>query len=369
MSQLNRENGTPINLQNPLPVNDVSCAMDKESITGETVTFKTGAAGFTGTVSLDKKPIANLDGDKVGSFWRSEWNKVLSTNDPGITITSLTETATAAAVVLESGSIDLEEVLETNAGTLEYIIEVIDEAGGSLYAYVGGIAESGTSSTFTVYNSAAGSTQSWVGTLTDFDATDAKIRCNIYRNQTSISWTTGTVLTQEVALPDDIRKLSAFLDSLSNGQYAVNYETATLYYKKATTGTSDTIAYTVLTGRTAVVSGGGSTSATKTDDAAFTVATDQVTPIAAMADEASTDSVNEGDAGELRMTLDRILLATNSAQLGNGLTPFIVYRENILPIPPPAIAPPASKGILNGAKGVAANPKAASVPIPIPNPL
>jgi hypothetical protein len=59
MSQLNREYGTPVNLQNPLPVNDVSSAMDKESITGETVTFKTGAAGFTGTVSCGKTTLVH----------------------------------------------------------------------------------------------------------------------------------------------------------------------------------------------------------------------------------------------------------------------------------------------------------------------
>jgi hypothetical protein len=43
------------------------------------------------------------------------------------------------------------------------------------------------------------------------------------------------------------------------------------------------------------------------DDAAFGVATDSVFPMGAMADEVSPDSVNEGDIGVLRMTLDRLL--------------------------------------------------------------
>lgn len=44
------------------------------------------------------------------------------------------------------------------------------------------------------------------------------------------------------------------------------------------------------------------------DDAAFTPGTSRVVPIGAFADETSPDSVNEGDIGAIRMTLDRILL-------------------------------------------------------------
>jgi hypothetical protein len=42
-----------------------------------------------------------------------------------------------------------------------------------------------------------------------------------------------------------------------------------------------------------------------TDDAAFTVATSKVVPMGALADETATDSVDEGDIGAPRMTLDR----------------------------------------------------------------
>lgn len=41
------------------------------------------------------------------------------------------------------------------------------------------------------------------------------------------------------------------------------------------------------------------------DDAAFVVATTKVTPVGYLADQVSTDSVNEGDIGAARMTLDR----------------------------------------------------------------
>ena len=43
------------------------------------------------------------------------------------------------------------------------------------------------------------------------------------------------------------------------------------------------------------------------DDSAFTPGTTNVTPFGALADETSPDSVDEGDAGALRMTLDRKL--------------------------------------------------------------
>lgn len=46
------------------------------------------------------------------------------------------------------------------------------------------------------------------------------------------------------------------------------------------------------------------------DDAAFTVGTTRVQPIGLLADETSTDSVDEGDLGAPRMTLDRKQIAT-----------------------------------------------------------
>lgn len=54
-----------------------------------------------------------------------------------------------------------------------------------------------------------------------------------------------------------------------------------------------------------VITGGGGS---KTDDAAFTIGTDSVSPAGYLADETSTDSVDEGDVGLARMTLDRQVL-------------------------------------------------------------
>lgn len=52
---------------------------------------------------------------------------------------------------------------------------------------------------------------------------------------------------------------------------------------------------------------GGGTTPAATDDAAFAVATDSGVMIMGLADETAPDSVDEGDAGALRMTLDRLL--------------------------------------------------------------
>ncbi len=60
-------------------------------------------------------------------------------------------------------------------------------------------------------------------------------------------------------------------------------------------------------GRLITVGGGGIT-VDLADDAAFTIATSRVVPMGALADETATDSVDEGDIGVPRMTLDRKLL-------------------------------------------------------------
>jgi hypothetical protein len=59
-----------------------------------------------------------------------------------------------------------------------------------------------------------------------------------------------------------------------------------------------------------------------TDDAAFTPATSKVQVIGFQADEASTDSVDEGDAGAARMTLDRKQIVTPQPHSAGGCSIF-----------------------------------------------
>jgi len=56
------------------------------------------------------------------------------------------------------------------------------------------------------------------------------------------------------------------------------------------------------------------------DDAAFTPGTSKVLGVGAQADETSPDSVDEGDIGALRMTLDRKLLVIPQAHATGGLS-------------------------------------------------
>lgn len=59
------------------------------------------------------------------------------------------------------------------------------------------------------------------------------------------------------------------------------------------------------------------------DDAAFTVATSKVVPVGALADETATDSVDEGDVGAVRMTLDRRLQVKAGTALEGPGNPVI----------------------------------------------
>jgi hypothetical protein len=58
------------------------------------------------------------------------------------------------------------------------------------------------------------------------------------------------------------------------------------------------------------------------DDAAFTVGTSETVPVGFLADETSPDSVDEGDMGAARMTLDRKQIVTPRPHTSGGLSIF-----------------------------------------------
>lgn len=59
------------------------------------------------------------------------------------------------------------------------------------------------------------------------------------------------------------------------------------------------------------------------DDAAFTVGTSKVAVGGLLADETATDSVDEGDVGAARMTLDRKQIVTPQPHTAGGCTPHV----------------------------------------------
>jgi hypothetical protein len=70
--------------------------------------------------------------------------------------------------------------------------------------------------------------------------------------------------------------------------------------------------------RVNITSGGSQASI---DDSAFTAGSTEVVPVAFLADETSTDSVDENDMGAARMTLDRKQIVTPYAHTAGGATP------------------------------------------------
>lgn len=257
MNYLTHEDGAPVDEIRPLPVDDVTQGSDRVAAPVETVTFNSAAAaGSTGRNALDKKPILNLVGNKVGSFWGSKKNKMMefsNSNDFG----TLTETASSASVVIRDAVNVLDKLFETASGSRRYILRATDNTGAVLYGWIGDITVSGISYTVPVHNAVTSGAQSWVGTLADFDSTNVQI-IEIFAYESSFVWVTGTVLTREVALPKlkTQGQLKEFFDSLSNGDYAIDYEDAAIYFKKTTTGTTDTCNYDSLAAATVSSSSG-----------------------------------------------------------------------------------------------------------------
>lgn len=62
------------------------------------------------------------------------------------------------------------------------------------------------------------------------------------KGNTSFAWVTGTILTAEVVW-FDTQTDAVQLAALTNGQFALNYDTGEIRYKKATSATSDTCNY------------------------------------------------------------------------------------------------------------------------------
>lgn len=85
------------------------------------------------------------------------------------------------------------------------------------------------------------------------------------------------------------------------------------------------------------------------DDDPYTVATDHVVVAGFMADEVSTDSVNEGDAGAARMTLDRKqIVVVDPHTIGGWLTAMMTGADGSTILTNAAQAIKASAGVLGG---------------------
>ena len=105
--------------------------------------------------------------------------------------------------------------------------------------------------------------------------------------------------------------------SIDTARKAVEITDGTLTATVRDTGASDSLNVAITD-----ASGGQITTfgVSKVDDAAFSVASDSVTPIGALCDETATDSVDEGDVGVVRMTADRKLYVETELPTAAALT-------------------------------------------------
>lgn len=234
-------NGMPVSAVHPIPVRVVE-GMKQAGPYSAAVTLITGAAGFTGQIQT-RGPILNLTGDKVGSHWRK--NPVWGVKTP-VQTTAVVETAGSAAFNVYDPVNNLEELFE-GVGVGKFIARLTIDNGSEIYGYIGGVSVASDVYTFTVFNGAALGTQDWIGSL----PTGGAVRkLEIFSNQSSLVWTTGAILTREVpweSVTDEQQTVADLLATMANGDFAINYDTGAIAYKKATAGTTDTATYNTYT--------------------------------------------------------------------------------------------------------------------------
>lgn len=317
MNYITDQSGKPHSRFYPQPVRDVGQASVVTPVTSEAITFAAGAAGLRGILNLAKSRVGDVGGALVGSHWREIQNLCLQSDSLKRRIIGIVETATSATVTITDTELNLELLLEMTTGNSRFVIKLTDPTGNELYGYIRGIAASGNAYTITVNNTLAGGTQSWVGNTTNFVSTNVEgCSFEIYAYSSSLSFGTGTILLQEKLYDPRMSDFEVLLSLTTDGDYAVDYMRGRIFYRKATTGTSDTVNYTSV----ASASSGGGVSAT--DNSAFTVGSSTTTPIAAIVDEVSPGSVTEGNSGVVRMT------ATREIRTAETYAP--TYEDNVV---------------------------------------
>lgn len=335
---LRNQHGETINGQIPLQTDSVEA---QETVpVAPTLTYNgKAAAGAISVSSVALKPIIESLGSRVASFWGEKQNLVYSAFADGNSkkesswLLSVTETASSAAITIYDPAKNLEEMFESVTGTVKrFVVKVYDKSGGTLYGWVRGISVSSNVYTFEIFNNRlTEGGQSWIGTLANFDNSNLE-KVEIYFYNSSVSFGTGTCFTEEVQCPEEYsknrEKQLKFAETLLNGQYFIDYWRGEFIGVKADTTASEVLTYNVWSSEVTL-----STPSGIVDDSAFTVGTSVVTPAGFLADETTPDSVDEGDIGAARITLDRKqIIASNfkedsahaSADYGN----FILAVRN-----------------------------------------
>lgn len=168
----------------------------------------------------------------------------------------------------------------------------------------------------------------WAKTTYDNILNSAKTNGGHY-GDTSVSFAAATRASTLVSVPEDvfsrmvlmtpadqITTITPYLDTA--GDYAIDHRRGQVWLNSKAQVANDSITYsykTPITGGSAgdkvdIIKVAGKTMAA--DDAAFTPGTSGMITIGAFADETATDSVDEGDTGAIRMTLNRRLIMADN---------------------------------------------------------
>jgi len=252
--RLRSSHGDTIDPRQPLPIDTVEAQQTVSQ--SDTLTYNGKASAGAVTVNaLPYKPIISVEGDQVASYWGESQNKVFEAyfegnqNAGNAWLQSVIETNGSAAFTVSAPSQNLEEMFESVTGTVKrFIAKLIDTDGNVLYGWIMGVSVSSGVYTFNVMNHRTTETQNWVGTLASFDNT-ALEKVEIYHYNSSIAFGTETTLTEEVACPKEYSKdwfrILKYAETLSNGQYFVDYMRGRIVGVKADTTASETVTYNI----------------------------------------------------------------------------------------------------------------------------
>lgn len=244
--------------QAPQFVQDVKGGVSTETVTeiiniGATGNVK-DAAGSTVVIDLERGPILEKTGGRIGSFWGSPHNLQYAKE-----VQSVVETDGSAAFAVYDSLRDLEKLFES-ASSARYIAKLIDGANNEIYGWIGGVSVSGDVYTFQIFNGVALGTQNWFqGGSTAFNRTAKGARVEIYKYSTSVTFGSSDTFTEEVPYhaPDNPRNAgeteARFLFSLTNGQFGFDYKNHRFLARKANADDTETLSYKTFTGNAVAV--------------------------------------------------------------------------------------------------------------------
>lgn len=195
------------------------------------------AAGSTLTMQLLGGIVLNPEGSAVGKYWGDSENMSYERK-----LNTLIQTDGAAEFSVYDPNTDLEKIFESVTFG-RYIAIAYDQNGLSLKGYIGGVAVSASVYTFSMYSESSLSNQNWF----ELDSTGFSTKLatvQIYKNTSSLVFASADTFTEEVPYNEKqgLDDFSLF-QSLTNGQYAIDYERGTIRARKANADDTESVTY------------------------------------------------------------------------------------------------------------------------------